>query len=77
MKALYLSILDFLQSYPFLGALWRFVRAAGAYGLGAAIWYLLNHYGELPISAVWVPLIGFFLQALDKFLREQGWITYN
>jgi hypothetical protein len=70
------KLIAFVKSYPVVGATWRLLRAAGAYGLGAAIAYLAGHFAGLPVPVVWIPTIGFCIQALDKFLREKGVINY-
>jgi len=64
------------MGYPTTGAIWRFVRALLAFVGGAAIAFALAHVQELVPDLAVAGVIGALLLALDKFLREKGWISY-
>lgn len=65
------------MSYPVTGAIWRFVRGLLAFTGGAAIAFGLGHLQEIVPDPAVAGLATALLLAIDKFLREKGWISYS
>jgi len=65
------------MGYPTTGALWRFARTVAAVAGGEALAYLIGHIQEVVPDPVIEGLGAALLAALDKFLREKGWLVYN
>jgi len=64
------------MSYPTLGALLRFGRTLAAVALGAVVAYAVGHIQEVVPDPAVAAVAAAILAALDKFLREKGWLSY-
>lgn len=64
------------MGYPTKGAIWRFIRGLLAFIGGAAIAFGLGHVQEVVPDPAITGIATAFLLAIDKFLREKGWISY-
>jgi len=63
-----------IMNSPEVRAILRWLRTAGAYGLGAGLNWAANNVGLLPLNPVTIGLIGSLVAAANKYARDRGWI---